>query len=598
MGGKHVLTGYAGATNCLVLGEGTPPGADPAAAPVCALRIMDATTLETRTRVELPPGSPMCWDIGEDGRTIAVAGGWGETHEREMGVGWSWNDLWLQLVSLPDGKLLERLDFRSDPDPANVREVAIVGQHLVLLRGLPEIWAWPRPRHLRSIRRHRDVRVAFGPGPDSLITSTGQDGLWRWRVEPNRVVRDRQVCPHRFDGPVAFSPDRRTLVAGGNSLQFWDPRTWTRQRDAPLPTFAEVVRFDPTGTRIATAGWGDPHHQRPVCLFDAATAKRLWTSTGHEANVTDLAFSPDGELLVSGDRYGNVRIWDARTGQARATCPGGREGLTALAFHPAGQEFVSVSSNVVRTWNRDGKPLGEWGEYRKQFHTPWYRPDGTLVLFAAALVPGEERSDRFEMRPAGGWHAIVDPARDLVAALALWGDSPDGGLRVSRLSTGARLPLFAPSSDPGSCLAADRHHGRIALGHPDAVRFLRPESGDCVGQVPLPKEVRPVAIACDPIGRHLLVAGNATVLLYATDWPEKPVLTLEVAGVTDASFDAAGRCLCLVSPGKAQVFSVPDGQRLLETPCLAAVLGPPGILIVTNPGEIRRLAIPTRHLLA
>ncbi|NLI79791.1 MAG: hypothetical protein GX442_25525 [Candidatus Riflebacteria bacterium] len=53
-----------------------------------------------------------------------------------------------------------------------------------------------------------------GPGPDSLITSTGQDGLWRWRVEPSRVVRDRQVCPHRFDGPIVFSPDRKTLGTG------------------------------------------------------------------------------------------------------------------------------------------------------------------------------------------------------------------------------------------------------------------------------------------------------------------------------------------------------------------------------------------------
>ena len=49
---------------------------------------------------------------------------------------------------------------------------------------------------------------------------------------------------------------------------------------------------------------------RRIRLWDLGTGRELARWEGHEAEVTALAFSPDGALLVSGARDGTVRVWD------------------------------------------------------------------------------------------------------------------------------------------------------------------------------------------------------------------------------------------------------------------------------------------------
>jgi WD40 repeat protein len=53
--------------------------------------------------------------------------------------------------------------------------------------------------------------------------------------------------------------------------------------------------------------------------------------------VLDVAFSPAGRLLATGDGNGNVYLWSAATGQMIATLSDpGANGLGPLAFSPGG----------------------------------------------------------------------------------------------------------------------------------------------------------------------------------------------------------------------------------------------------------------------
>jgi WD40 repeat protein len=48
----------------------------------------------------------------------------------------------------------------------------------------------------------------------------------------------------------------------------------------------------------------------PVMVWDAGTGELRHVFRGHHADVEDLLWSPNGELLASGLRDGTILIWD------------------------------------------------------------------------------------------------------------------------------------------------------------------------------------------------------------------------------------------------------------------------------------------------
>jgi hypothetical protein len=69
------------------------------------------------------------------------------------------------------------------------------------------------------------------------------------------------------------------------------------------------------------------------------------TLHGHTGYVFGVAFSPDGERIVSGGEDNALKLWDAQTGQEVMTLKGHTGYVASVAFSPDGKRIVSGSAD-------------------------------------------------------------------------------------------------------------------------------------------------------------------------------------------------------------------------------------------------------------
>ncbi|NEQ19179.1 MAG: hypothetical protein F6K28_04675 [Microcoleus sp. SIO2G3] len=118
------------------------------------------------------------------------------------------------------------------------------------------------------------------------------------------------------------------------------------------------VAFSPNGEKIVTGS-----NDQTVRLWDASTGKPIGQPLiGHTNGVNSVAFSPDGEKIVSSSDDKTVRLWDASTGKPIGQpLIGHTDRVLSVAFSPDGEKIVTGSNDqTVRLWYAStGEPIGQ-----------------------------------------------------------------------------------------------------------------------------------------------------------------------------------------------------------------------------------------------
>ncbi|MCC3473795.1 MAG: hypothetical protein EAZ19_00750 [Oscillatoriales cyanobacterium] len=238
--------------------------------------------------------------------------------------------------------------------------------------------------------------VAFSPD-SKMILSTSYNAVHLWDIDGNSIGH-----PFRHESPVqsvAFSPDGTMIVSascirgkGNGKVYLWDiDGNLIGQPFQAHQTSVESVAFSPDGEMIVTGS-----EDRTV---------RLWKLNGnpigqpfrHESPVQSVAFSPNGTMIVSGTRgsfdsffnmgekNGFLRLWDANSSSIGQPFQGHQKSVESVAFSPDGEMIVTGSEDrTVRLWNLNGKPIGKpFQGHENSIYSVAFSPDGSKIVSAS-----------------------------------------------------------------------------------------------------------------------------------------------------------------------------------------------------------------------
>ena len=212
-----------------------------------------------------------------------------------------------------------------------------------------------------------------------------------------------------YGGPcVAISPDGSRMAAGAadGTIQVWDAHCNQLCRvECPMALLTSLA-FSYSGRWLAA---GSEH--AVVWLLDTEGHDAPRCFRGHRLSVLSVAVSLEGENIISGSRDFTARIWNARSGE-ELYCLQHGGGVNSVAFSPDGQQVVTGSSEdeTIRVWDAGTGQRREVIEGHGDISAiaagsqrfPWR---ALPPLQTTGQVPGSVCASRMAKRSSSAWAA-------------------------------------------------------------------------------------------------------------------------------------------------------------------------------------------------
>jgi len=265
------------------------------------------------------------------------------------------------LLAMPDGSVLKVVDARTG-------------------KQLRQLVPSPRTQKVESALFSPDGRLVAGVDIDNHVTL--------WNTATGAPIGGPEPISTQSAGPaggppvMAFSPDGSYLALAGNGDSVELVSTLTGERAGPpleahsspstgpgasvsaqpvsTSNAVDAIAFSPDGRVLVTAGgdgdirrWNVATHGPIGAPIPAASAGTAGLSN---PAVTDVAYSPDGHLLVSVDSQDSIRLWNPVTGGAVGLPLPLPTGGGAVSASPIWAHF-SPDGNLVAVMSDGGRVL-------------------------------------------------------------------------------------------------------------------------------------------------------------------------------------------------------------------------------------------------
>jgi WD40 repeat protein len=186
--------------------------------------------------------------------------------------------------------------------------------------------------------------VAFSPDGQTVAAGSFNTGVKVWRVGDGMLLHNLEGHTYHVYG-MAFSPDGKTLATASSDhrVKLWRLSDGVLLHDLEGDGFTSVA-FSLDGKTIAGSGY-------TVKLWRVSDGVLLHNLTGHTSEVQSVAFSPDGQTLLSGSNDIEVRRWRISDGMRLYTLEENGEGVNFLAFSTDGSMMATINKDgTVKLW--------------------------------------------------------------------------------------------------------------------------------------------------------------------------------------------------------------------------------------------------------
>jgi WD40 repeat protein len=329
-----------------------------------------------------------------------------------------------------------------------------------------EVWDLKTGKRIRSLRTNGLCEFLAATQDGSLVyCTTGEI----WDTGSGKLVSNQFRLGRVVQG--AFSPNGNLLaMVTSYGLDIWDVKRGDRIRQVrdqyvdgnERLEFTSVV-FSPDGHLVAT---GDTHGW--MGLWDAETGKGYPEVLGHSAEISSIAFSPDGKSLVtaasmdrtSAGAYSAIKIWKVDDDQ-----------LAAVG------DFEGNSSSPLASAASSGAPQSDVTGHSVPISVISFSPDGRLLA-------------------AGGVDSIV----------RVWDLQSGSAHRLEGHAGEIRGLSFSPNSREIASSAKDS-------GDQATIRLWDARTGKLVGTL---DAFTPYSVAFHPDGRDVVSDGMSSVTVWDT----------------------------------------------------------------------------------
>jgi WD40 repeat protein len=179
-------------------------------------------------------------------------------------------------------------------------------------------------------------------------------------------------------------------------------------RASPVPTFVlertlqghtnwvTTVAFSANGQRLLTGSW-----DKSLKMWDVATGRTLTTIANKGSGLQTSALSHNGALIAAEDANNNLRLWNSATGEEIRTIkcersPWDKSWVYSIAFSPNDQMLAAaLNSSTVRLWDvRSGRTVRDFRGSSRAVNYVAFSSNGQLL----ATGGGPKTIDLWDVR--------------------------------------------------------------------------------------------------------------------------------------------------------------------------------------------------------
>jgi WD40 repeat protein len=177
---------------------------------------------------------------------------------------------------------------------------------------------------------------------NGVLLTVGLQSVDAWAISAGRHLRTLRIG-ERIAAVAASSDGSTAAIVSRGNIHLFDPKTGASL--GRLTTRASAVGFSPDGKQLVTI------FRARAFLWDTASGRLLHLLAGHKGAIIRFAFSPRGDLLVTGGLDRDARVWSVADGRLLTVLRGHFSPIYGVSTSPDGSWAATAGRITVGLWS-------------------------------------------------------------------------------------------------------------------------------------------------------------------------------------------------------------------------------------------------------